>query len=241
MRMKIQQQEEEEEEEEKQRLIISTCKVIEYLEPLMSKELLFKFPDNSDLDFDYSQSSIWSPLVPRVHSHMDLDLDLITPKKLSFGFGLLDSNKKKSVSKKVTSTLEKKLKMKKKCKVRASGFSPTPIKGSCALFATKGWNKVLKAAFQTFQEKEEERSFMPREAFQLFERLNDSIVPLPTHHRDGPYVSSSLVSSSCSNRASSRPRRTRSTILIEASCFPLLGGSMIFDDGDLVLPFLLCV
>ncbi|CAL9144721.1 unnamed protein product [Musa hybrid cultivar] len=38
---------------------------VEYLEPTMSRELLGKFPDNSAFDFDYSQSGIWSPLLPR--------------------------------------------------------------------------------------------------------------------------------------------------------------------------------
>lgn len=38
---------------------------VEYLEPSMSLELLGKFPDNSALGFDYSQSGIWSPLLPR--------------------------------------------------------------------------------------------------------------------------------------------------------------------------------
>ncbi|EPS59199.1 hypothetical protein M569_15612, partial [Genlisea aurea] len=39
--------------------------VVEYLRSSMSKELLTKFPDNTPFDFDYSQSSIWSPLLPR--------------------------------------------------------------------------------------------------------------------------------------------------------------------------------
>ncbi|KAM7505014.1 hypothetical protein LguiB_003918 [Lonicera macranthoides] len=39
--------------------------VVEYLETTMSKDLLGKFPDNSAFDFDYSQSSIWSPLLSR--------------------------------------------------------------------------------------------------------------------------------------------------------------------------------
>ncbi|WOH14446.1 hypothetical protein DCAR_0933965 [Daucus carota subsp. sativus] len=39
--------------------------VVEYLQSIMSKELLGKFPDNSAFDFDYTQSSIWSPLIQR--------------------------------------------------------------------------------------------------------------------------------------------------------------------------------
>ncbi|MQL74141.1 hypothetical protein Taro_006497 [Colocasia esculenta] len=37
---------------------------VEYLEPSMSRQLLCKFPDDSAFDFDYTQSGIWSPLVP---------------------------------------------------------------------------------------------------------------------------------------------------------------------------------
>ncbi|XP_071686801.1 uncharacterized protein [Rutidosis leptorrhynchoides] len=43
---------------------ITTVKVVEYMLSSMSSELLTKFPDNSAFDFDYTQSSIWSPLVP---------------------------------------------------------------------------------------------------------------------------------------------------------------------------------
>lgn len=39
--------------------------VVEYLESSMSNDLLYKFPDNSAFDFNYAQSSIWSPLLPR--------------------------------------------------------------------------------------------------------------------------------------------------------------------------------
>nr|XP_043637532.1 uncharacterized protein LOC122608493 [Erigeron canadensis] len=41
-----------------------SVKVIEYMLSSMSNELLTKFPDNSAFDFDYTQSSIWSPLLP---------------------------------------------------------------------------------------------------------------------------------------------------------------------------------
>ncbi|KAL8226037.1 hypothetical protein R6Q57_018594 [Mikania cordata] len=57
-----------EEEEERESLIngagVATVKVVEYMLSSMSNELLTKFPDNSAFDFDYNQSSIWSPLVP---------------------------------------------------------------------------------------------------------------------------------------------------------------------------------
>lgn len=43
---------------------IEVVKVVEYMLSSMSNELLTKFPDNSAFDFDYTQSSIWSPLVP---------------------------------------------------------------------------------------------------------------------------------------------------------------------------------
>lgn len=43
---------------------IETMKVVEYMLSSMSTQLLHKFPDNSAFDFDYTQSSIWSPLVP---------------------------------------------------------------------------------------------------------------------------------------------------------------------------------
>ncbi|KAL1562338.1 hypothetical protein AAHA92_04928 [Salvia divinorum] len=40
--------------------------VVEYLGPSKSNDLLRKFPDNSALEtFNYAQSSIWSPLLPR--------------------------------------------------------------------------------------------------------------------------------------------------------------------------------
>jgi len=42
--------------------------VIQYVASSMADELLSKYPDNSAFDFDYSQSSIWSPLVPRFNS-----------------------------------------------------------------------------------------------------------------------------------------------------------------------------
>ncbi|KAI5339847.1 hypothetical protein L3X38_019120 [Prunus dulcis] len=165
-------QQEQEQEEERERFIVlsSTCKVVEYLQPVMSKELLCKFPDNSAFDFDYTQSSIWSPLVPRAHAPMDLDLDFdfMTPRKLNFEMGLKlesQSSIKKvssSIKKKIStagfnisrSALKNKMKKKKKSKMAlASDFSPTPVKVHCNPLASKVWNKVLKAASKHFKKK----------------------------------------------------------------------------------------
>ena len=118
----------------------------------MSKELLCKFPDNSVFNFDYSQSSIWSPLVHRAYSYADLEPDsgFVTPKKLNFQMGFEFGNQNCSL-KKVTSDMKKKIKTtgfalnhsalkikknnvnkKKKKKKSVSDFSPTPsFKGTC--------------------------------------------------------------------------------------------------------------
>ncbi|KAK3036602.1 hypothetical protein RJ639_031667 [Escallonia herrerae] len=47
--------------------LATTVMVVEYLESSMSRDLLSKFPDNSAFDFDYSQSSIWFPMIPRLY------------------------------------------------------------------------------------------------------------------------------------------------------------------------------
>ncbi|KAF5198499.1 hypothetical protein FRX31_011923 [Thalictrum thalictroides] len=46
-------------------MIIERVITIEYLHESMSQQLLCKFPDQSAFDFDYTQSGIWSPLLPR--------------------------------------------------------------------------------------------------------------------------------------------------------------------------------
>ncbi|XVF20977.1 hypothetical protein REPUB_Repub12eG0050700 [Reevesia pubescens] len=158
------------EQEEQESLIIATAKVVEYLEPLMSRELLCKFPDNSAFDFDYTQSSLWSPLVPRAYSSADLDFDSITPRKLAFEFGFgLELEKCKSSAKKFRPNIKKKIataafninlnllrnKIKKRKKM-TSEFSPTPVKGGCAPIITKGWSKMLKAASKHFKRKKKE-------------------------------------------------------------------------------------
>ncbi|KAF5748864.1 hypothetical protein HS088_TW04G00824 [Tripterygium wilfordii] len=155
--------------EVKEKLTFITAKVVEYLEPLMSRELLCKFPDNTAFDFDYSQSSIWSPLVPRTHSPMDLEFDLVTPRKLTYGFDPDFDRKSRNSAKKRTPCLKKKInvnlnldilkkKKNKNKKFNASEFSPTPVKSSCVPFPTKGWGKVLKAASKRFKKKKKDPS-----------------------------------------------------------------------------------
>lgn len=142
LRMKRNYGDEEEEEEEERELLIN-LKVVEYLLPVMSKELLCKFPDNSAFDFDYSQSSIWSPLIPRTYSPMDLD-HFFTPRKLSndFDFDKQGIIKKSAHKKKMIASPAfkfnpfKKTKMKNK-RIRASEFSATPVNTSCLPISTK--------------------------------------------------------------------------------------------------------
>ncbi|KAK8669474.1 hypothetical protein V6N13_106904 [Hibiscus sabdariffa] len=162
--------------DEQERLIMASAKVVEYLEPLMSRELLCKFPDNSALDFDYTQSSLWSPLIPRPYSPADLCFDpFLIPRNLSFdnelGLGLgLELEKSNCSAKKFRPNLKKKIataafninlhllrnKNKMRKKNMASEISPTPVKGSCAPFLTKGWSKMLRAASKHFKRKKKE-------------------------------------------------------------------------------------
>ena len=46
-------------------MIIERIITVEYLDPFMSQNLLCKFPDASAFGFNYSESGIWSPLLPR--------------------------------------------------------------------------------------------------------------------------------------------------------------------------------
>lgn len=124
-----------ESEEEEQALLLNTTKVVEYLAPFMSVELLCKFPDNSAYDFDYSQSTIWSPLVPRPYTPMDLNLT--TPKNLSYDYMTLGArssgNKLKKKKKFTSSPFNLKLdfiKKKQSMKKLPSDFSPN-FKGAC--------------------------------------------------------------------------------------------------------------
>lgn len=129
--------EEEEEEEEVEVEVRPLIKVVEYVESPIGEELLSKFADTSAFDFDYSQSSIWSPLLPRPQrSLLALDWEMGTPSKLSYSYRLRRLGFDKSTFKKVTTNLKNNIftifKKHQKIKRRTSfinpshHFSPTP-------------------------------------------------------------------------------------------------------------------
>ncbi|XP_074308981.1 uncharacterized protein LOC141643643 [Silene latifolia] len=141
--------------------------VIRYVNPTMSNNLLDKFPDYSAFGFDYSQSAIWSPLVPRVHSlsclsHKSPDFK----KKISFdddddvgdGCSVFGKVHLSGVKKKVCafgSKLNAKLKKKKlmkfdKHKSKVSDFPPKSSPSS-----NKGWKKALKMTSKQFKKKKD--------------------------------------------------------------------------------------
>jgi len=102
-----------EEEEEKENYPLITPKVVEYLQPVMCRELLCKFPDNSAFGFDYSQSSLWSPLLPRNYaSPSDLDSDSCVCRNLKLGeFQVGKKKKMKMMSMKKNKKKSKLLKL----------------------------------------------------------------------------------------------------------------------------------
>ncbi|KAJ4976926.1 hypothetical protein NE237_002032 [Protea cynaroides] len=123
-------------------MIIERVVTVEYLEPTMTEALLSKFPDNSAFDFDYTQSGIWSPLVPRGHSLVSGSSKEIR-RRLSDGFEKVAQKKIKKVSSKI------KKKVASAIKKNGSDLSAIPLKGSTP---RKGWaKKVLRAASKRFK------------------------------------------------------------------------------------------
>ncbi|GFQ05623.1 hypothetical protein PHJA_002706400 [Phtheirospermum japonicum] len=77
----------------------------------MSNNLLSKFPDNLDFDFDYAQSSIWSPLLPRQLPNSTNAAGLDLSWRLSYGetneMGFLGNTKRMAarIKRKFTDTV----------------------------------------------------------------------------------------------------------------------------------------
>ncbi|XP_043689825.1 uncharacterized protein LOC122640663 [Telopea speciosissima] len=126
-------------------MIIERIVTVEYLGPTMTEALLRKFPDNSAFDFDYTQSGIWSPLVPRGQCLVS-GSSVEIRRKLSDGFEKIAHEKIKKVSSKIKKKVT--TAMKKGC----SDFSATPFKGSTP---RKGWAKVLRAASKRFKKQKD--------------------------------------------------------------------------------------
>ncbi|WOL04957.1 hypothetical protein Cni_G13680 [Canna indica] len=93
---------------------------VEYMEPSMSLELLGKFPDSSAFDFDYSQSGIWSPLLPRHHLPPSLLCSQVRKKLLAGSPVTLRKVKGKFTSKK------KKQQQRQSAMRKKLEFSPIP-------------------------------------------------------------------------------------------------------------------
>ncbi|KAJ0966222.1 hypothetical protein J5N97_027360 [Dioscorea zingiberensis] len=127
-------------------MIVERVITIEYLDPSMSQDLLCKFPDDSAFGFDYSQSEIWSPLLPhgRHGSHLHLE-------------SLLEKSSKGKLRKVKGMLIEKKLKKKKK---RMSSVVMKNLDFSSSSTPVKGWRRVLRAATKRF--KGQKRSSMQR-------------------------------------------------------------------------------
>ncbi|XP_042512694.1 uncharacterized protein LOC122087584 [Macadamia integrifolia] len=126
-------------------MIIERVVTVEYLETTMTEALLRKFPDNSAFDFDYTQSGIWSPLVPRGQCLVS-GSSIEIRRKLSDGFEKIAHEKIKKVSSKIK---KKMVSAKKKV---GSDFSTNTLKGSTP---RKGWAKVLRAASKRFKKQKD--------------------------------------------------------------------------------------
>ncbi|KAG5520488.1 hypothetical protein RHGRI_033165 [Rhododendron griersonianum] len=151
--------------------------VVEYLGDSMSKDLLGKFPDYSAFDFDYSQSSLWSPLRKLAYRGDDEEDE---KEEEHEGLVLVDALKKATVDlkKKITTgthVFHDKIRMlkqrrKKKKQKAAFDFSPAPVSSptprkedTCdTVIQTQmysmgadpirmGWNKLLKVASKRFK------------------------------------------------------------------------------------------
>ncbi|XP_057786515.1 uncharacterized protein LOC131003959 [Salvia miltiorrhiza] len=133
--------------------------VVEYLESSMASELLYKFPDNSAFDFNYAQSSIWSPLLPRPPPPPAADGGV--SRKLTYDVGLLENTKKIAarIKRKFTDAVLSNVggctKMKRRRR-KSIGFSPVAPpwrRPSVSSASPKGWAKAMKGATKHFKKR----------------------------------------------------------------------------------------
>ncbi|XP_008798710.1 uncharacterized protein LOC103713526 [Phoenix dactylifera] len=120
-------------------MIVERLITVEYLDPSMSQELIGKFPDATAFDFDYSQSGIWSPLLPRGRHSSSSVFPMESHKKLSDAPGILSPGILRKVKGKISKKHKKHMVAPKRLDFSTS---PTP---------KKGWNKVLRAAVKRFK------------------------------------------------------------------------------------------
>ncbi|VFQ70413.1 unnamed protein product [Cuscuta campestris] len=135
---------------------------VEYLETARSRDLLSKFPDNSAFDFDYSQSAIWSPLVPRHLIPVSGGRNLgsgprreLAYEEAAVNFREATANFRRKLLDSVICNVDYRRAMRKRKKMMKKDFDFSPIGSSSKLAAAstprKGWAKVLKAAAKHFK------------------------------------------------------------------------------------------
>lgn len=146
----------------------SLVMVVEYLESSMSRDLLCKFPDNSCFDFDYSQSSIWSPLIHPSFSSTKVTIATKNvhscgiSKRLAYddgGNGLtkiknVTANFKRKFTDAVSDNLQKYQNLKKRKRKNSLDFPPIHSSNkfpSTSSTPRKAWMKVLKTASKHFK------------------------------------------------------------------------------------------
>ncbi|KAK1257580.1 hypothetical protein QJS04_geneDACA014384 [Acorus gramineus] len=114
--------------------IVERVITVEYLQPTMSRDLLAKFPDDSAFDFDYSQSAIWSPLIPRGGG------------LIASGFHDLDVRAKAAIGP-IKNSRERLIKGNSKMKKNGKRDLVTKrLDFSSVSTPSKGWGKFLRAA-----------------------------------------------------------------------------------------------